>query len=608
MFALRQAVPGESQGEVIEVSIVGRASDVAQMDGESSRETRLAETAGLADPFLARIDFRIVAAVAYALLIIAMWGQFAFSSGMPGETTFAFQSQTQSAWQGFWYVDRLRPHTNTFYHLSYLLGEVFGVTGSFVPYQFVYAALWWAKGFLLFLLLRRLFPGTIFLPYIVGALALVHASDLSLQWVGQLNQLGFTLWLLLSLYFFVVAVQQSNQIRAACYLVLACFFQYMCLWSYESPVFIILAAPLLIGFALRPRFKRLWTSSIGWYVVPIAYAFLSLKRYLHGTGSTYQESVLRKTWSLQALLSDLLFNLGASVSFWSWKRHTEYFSRTEVHRLATFATIVFVAGGVTLILYRKKHRAAVVKPDIDFDVAWRVLAAGSLLLILSFPAYLALSSPRTLWRTQLLSGIGAAMVMGAAFALAAKLLTRGWIRDLLVMSMSAVVVFYGASGAVERGAFFRWNWHRHQVAIQEVIRDAPQVRPETVIVLVGVPKGNDPLRHDMWFDMALRLAYPGVPVAGVFYYSDQTPGPGNLLKMTANRWIWSRTLTAPLVLDASLDQTIVLEYGADGNSRVLAKFPEFLCPDTCSPELYNPTQRIIGDTPSPVAIRRYGPL
>ena len=590
------------------MSIVGRASDVAQMDGESSRETRLAETAWPADPFLARIDFRIVAAVSYALLIIAMWGQFAFSSGMPGETAFAFQSQTQSAWQGFWYVDQLRPHTNTFYHLSYLLGEVFGVTGSFVPYQFVYAALWWAKGFLLFLLLRRLFPGTILVPYIVGALALVHASDLALQWVGQLNQLGFTLWLLLSLYFFVVAVQQSSQIRAACYLVLACFFQYMCLWSYESPLFIILAAPLLIGFALGPSFKRLWASSIGWYAVPIVYAFLSLKRYLHATGSTYQESVLRKTWSLHALLSDLLFNIGASVSFWSWKRHSGYFSVTELHRLATFATIVFVAGGVTLILYRKWHRAAVVKPDIDFDVAWRVLAAGSLLLILSFPAYLALSNPRTLWRTQLLSGIGAAMLIGAAFALAAKLVTRGWIRDLLLMSMSAVVVFYGASGAVERGAFFQWNWHRHQVVIQEVIRDAPQVREETVIVLTGIPKGNDPLRHDMWFDMALRLAYPGTPVAGVFYYSDQTPGPGNPLKLTANRWIWDRTLTAPLVRDASLDQTIVVEYGADGSSRVLAKFPKFLCPDTCSPELYNPDQRIIGDKPSPIAIRRYGPF
>ena len=246
---------------------------------------------------LARLDLRMVAAVAYALLVLAMWGTFSFSSGMPGETGFAFQSQTQSVWQGFWYVDPLRPHTNTFYHVSYLLGEILEVTGSFVPYQFVYAALWWAKGFLLFLLMRRLFPGTVFIPYVVGALAVVHASDTALQWVGQLNQLGFTLWLLLAIYFLIASVEQSSKIRAAAYLVLAGFFQYMCLWSYESPLFIILFAPFLIGFLLRPTFKRLWVTSIGWYAIPILYIFLSLKRYLHTTGTTYQESVLRKTWS-----------------------------------------------------------------------------------------------------------------------------------------------------------------------------------------------------------------------------------------------------------------------------------------------------------------------
>lgn len=537
-----------------------------------------------------------------------MWGTFAFSSGMPGETAFAFQSETQSVWQGFWYVDPLRPHTNTFYHLSYLLGRVFGITGSFVPYQFVYAALWWAKGFLLFLLLCRLFPGTILIPYVVGALALVHASDLALQWVGQLNQLGFTLWLLLSLYFFVVAVQQPSQIRAAGCLVFAALFQYMCLWSYESALFIILAAPLLIGFVLRPTFKRLWVTAVGWYVVPTVYVFLSLKRYLHATGSTYQESVLRKTWSPNALLSDLVFNIRASVSFWSWKRQSEYFSVTEVHRLATFAMIVFVAAGITFILYRKQHNAAVAKPDTDFIIAWRLLAAGLLLLTLSFPAYLALSDPRALWRTQLLSAIGAAIVLGAAFALIAKPLPRGWIRDLAVMGMSAVVVFYGSSRAVERGAFFQWIWHRHQVAIQQVIRDAPQVRPETVIVLVGIPKENDPFGHDMWFDMALRLAYPRVPVAGIFYYSDHTAGPGNALKLSANHLHWDATTMAPLVREAGLDQTIVLEYREDGAFRVLTKFPEFLCAGACSPELYNPSLRISGHTPSPIATRRYGTL
>jgi hypothetical protein len=586
---------------------VVQAGSVAEVGNESLR-SRPAEPARTADSSLARLDLRVVAAVAYMLLVIAMWGSFAFSSGMPGETGFAFQSQTQSVWQGFWYVDSLRPHTNTFYHLSYLLGEVLGVTGSFVPYQFVYAALWWAKGFLLFLLVRRLFPGTIFMPYVVGALAVVHASDTALQWVGQINQLGFTLWLLLAIYLFIVAVQQPNRIRAVAYLVLAGFFQYMCLWSYESPLFIILFAPLLLGFLLRPTFKRLWLTSIGWYAVPLVYIFLSLKRYLHTTGATYQETVLRKTWSVHALLSDLAFNVRASLSFWSWIPRSGFLAATEVHWLAVIATTAFVVAAMSIIVCQNRRSEAAVGPDFDFAIAWKLLAAGSVLLILSFPAYLALSNPRTLWRTQLLSAIGAAMVLGAAFGLLARPFPRGWVRDLVVMCMSAVVVFYGASRAVERGAFFRWNWHRHQVAIQEVIRDAPQIRPETVIVMVGVPKENDPLGHDMWFDMALRLAYPQVPVAGVFYYSDGTPGLGNTLTLSANHWHWDGTTIVPLVQEANLEQTIVLEYRADGISRVLTKLPDFLCASACSPELYNPSLRITGHTPSPIAVRRYGPL
>ena len=112
----------------------------------------------------------------------------------------------------------------------------------------------------------------------------------------------------------------------------------------------------------------------------------------------------------------------------------------------------------------------------------------------------------------------------------------------------------------------------------------------------------------MWFDMALRLAYPGVPVAGNYYYSDHTPGPDNPLKLSSNHWHLQQSFTNPLVCYGGLEQTIVFEYGADGNSRIVAKFPQFLCANTCSPELYNPDQRIIGETPSPMAIRRYGPL
>src|SRR4029077_5085382 len=107
-----------------------------------------------------------------------------------------------------------------------------------------------------------------------------------------------------------------------------------------------------------PAFNRLRIASLGWYVVPVVYVFLSLKRYLHRTGSTYQESVLRKTWSVRALLSDLAFNVRASISFWSWTPQKGYLSEAEVHRLAAFAVMAFVVVAMIFIFYKKRRSTA----------------------------------------------------------------------------------------------------------------------------------------------------------------------------------------------------------------------------------------------------------
>ena len=82
-----------------------------------------------------------VVALVYVAIVLCMWGKFAFGSGLYAETAFPYMSETMSVGQGFIYpADPLRPHTNTFYQVSYLLGELVS-PGSFVPYQIVYAAL-----------------------------------------------------------------------------------------------------------------------------------------------------------------------------------------------------------------------------------------------------------------------------------------------------------------------------------------------------------------------------------------------------------------------------------------------------------------------------------
>src|SRR3972149_3232437 len=114
----------------------------------------------------------------------------------------------------------------------------------------------------------------------------------------------------------------------------------------------------------------------------------------------------------------------------------------------------------------------------------------------------------------------------------------------------------------------------------------------------------------MWFDLALRLAYPGTAVSGVYFLDDNTPNPGSSLRLTNGHWQWDKTRTwrPPLVRSAGLDETLVVRYEADGADQVLAKIPDFLCSAPCDVAAYSPRDRIAGTVPSPRAVHRYGPL
>ena len=94
----------------------------------------------------------------YLVPILIMWLPFGPFQGMPYETTLVYSSETSSLLGGFIYGgDPLKPHTSTFYHLSYLLGEIIGMEGSFLPYQIVYVLLWWGRGILVFLIGTQVF-------------------------------------------------------------------------------------------------------------------------------------------------------------------------------------------------------------------------------------------------------------------------------------------------------------------------------------------------------------------------------------------------------------------------------------------------------------------
>jgi len=551
----------------------------------------------------------LVAAVTYFLILLCVWGMFSTTSGLPWETYFTVYSESSPGWRGFFYSsDLMRAYNATFFHIAYLLGEATGMRGSFIPYQIVYAALWWSRSLLIFLIVRRLVPDSGVLPFSIGALALLHSSDTLVQWIGQMHQFGYFVWLLLALYMLVLAFQQTSAGRAVSYVMLACIFEQLCLWTYEGPLFIVLAAPMVFIVLFQPQsLKRVAALCAIWYAAPAVYLWLTFERYLHSGGHTYQEGLLRTTFTPGAILSDWVFNVRYSLSFWAWESVESHLYHSQVLMLTAGATLTFMVAG--LWFARTENRRWIQPTPLRDKPLLQLLGAGIIFLFLSFPAHLLLAAARTPRRTQLLSSIAAAIVLGTTASILAGVMRRDRWRPVLAILFVVPIVWIGATRTLERGGALRRDWNINLQGMQQLLRAAPVVRDGTIVVMTNVPRQADPFfAYAFWFNLALRLAYPQTTIAGVYYYDDNTPAPADNLVLRGDRWEYTGEGIAPMITSSPVNQTLVIEFDQSGTAKTLLKIPEFICHDECAGDAYDPHSRIVARPPAPEALRRYGPL
>ncbi len=543
-------------------------------------------------------------ALAYLGLVLVMWLPFNPCGGMPYESHFLFNSEVWPIKGILFPSDPMRPHTSTFYHLSFVLGELLGIGGSFVPFQLVYAALWWARGYLVYLILRRLFPGERVFAFCCGALVIVHASDHALLWVGQLNQFGFIFWMLLAFYLFVLAIQTESDTRTRWYAAGACVAEHMSLWSYESQLLLILFAPLALLFTHRSRLLAKPRIAAAWYVLPAAYIFLTTYGYFLRAAGNYQEAVLRTDWSLAAIWQDLWFNVSASLSFWRWTENLTWTLGPEwLLRLALFGAVIYAAGWSVSALSKPANSGPRLTPK-----GWlAVLLAGIAALVMSFPAYLLLSSAATLWRTQFLSGIGTALVWASLGGLAASLLPHRWPRAWLLLALGVAIVPFGVRTALREALLHDQIWSRHRHALETLLDVAPNLPERSVVVAVNVPKTADPFGHNMWFNFALKLAYPGNRVSGIYFYEDGTPAAGNHLYLESTDWVWDHSFESPGYEHRDVSHTVVVEYDSAKKAQILPQLPAIVEPSEAAQQHYQPFSVVGPEPPSPRAVRRYLP-
>jgi hypothetical protein len=111
----------------------------------------------------------------------------------------------------------------------------------------------------------------------------------------------------------------------------------------------------------------------------------------------------------------------------------------------------------------------------------------------------------------------------------------------------------------------------------------------------------------MWLTYALRLAYPGAKLSGIFFYDDGTAPPGNHLKLDGTRWVWDGTSEPPAAKSTSVAQTVVIEYDTPSRAVIAGNLPDILAPSPEAQLLYNPRALIHDGPANPRARRRYLP-
>ena len=545
--------------------------------------------------------------VSSVTIVAALWGYFCLHSGFPYETGLIIPSDQQSGFAGLFYVDSLRIYTSLFYHLSYLIGLWVGTPGSYVPYQIVYAGLWIGRCLLTYGIVRVLLPAYPALAGICSLLVVLLANDASLNWVGQLNQFGFIFWMLCGFLFYAYAQKAQSNWRSIVLSAAAAFFIHLSLWSYESPLPVCAAFPLIVALVYRPlRFRR-FAATTAIYAIPIVvFVLLNVHRYVQSSrANTYQSSVLRNDINPHTLLSDMALHLKNAFAFWSWP-HSTWDPQLAGDYAAVFTIVAsaVVASVVALIWSERSPRA-----ETAVDVRLFLLALGSAgLLVASYAVAVLITNNTGMWRTEFLAHFATSLFAGVILYSALALLRLRPVRTLLLAIIFLPIAFFSALNGVNTGNNNREIWDRHRALIASIVAQLPQLVDGSLVVLRGVPERL--FGHNMWFDLAVRAAYPGRLVAGVYYRVDGRPAPGANISLSQGfpEILPEGFGTVFHQSGTKIKHVEVLDFNQfTGQTQLVVQGPVNVTGHVLV-DPYQPCLAVNGDTPSKIAINRYAPI
>jgi hypothetical protein len=373
---------------------------------------------------------------------------------------------------------------------------------SYLVLHAVYIGL---SGWLVFALCRRLAPQSLRFAYLAGALSVVWAplDWLRLNAVNTLGYSGATMATLCAIVLFV----ESWFGRRGVVLAVACLAAGLASLTNEGTLPLLCAGPLALLWVTPQKTRLLWLWVTCWAVLILVLGGAILYAHTHPVGSgSYQLSAMRLDPSPLPVLRRWAQQFGF---------HLLPLLTTPVRELAVPA--VPMAVGVFVIAGLLIARSAEDGLGSRFDHL-RLAALGILLAGLGNGIFALSPSVVSAARIQFLSSPGIAMFLASVILLiSARLKPRLRVAACLAAGSWVVAVGTGRLVAMQRDWDTATAWPNQNRTLWELTRQAPDLKPNTFVVLVdegGAWPASFTFRH------ALRYLYPGHAIGAVWKAND----------------------------------------------------------------------------------------
>jgi len=337
---------------------------------------------------------------------------------------------------------------------------------SFVGFNIVHAALFWAKGILFFVLIRRL-TNNAALSLAAGILFILYPANDGLMTLRTMHVHAAVLYYLIAVYFLLEHWRQPR--RATLLAIWAALI--LSLGTYEAGLALIMLTPLLLIFVANRIDRAVILATLGWTIAPALHLSRLLFLYADGVEFYLRSEVDALSRAPQI---DEMFSAGLAAMkqvFWvGWRTG---FEQLHVDLYLALGIIAAIVVGATIWLYLPTKPVR----GLDLRRSATLLMIAIIAIGLGFVIFLPTLYRNDTWRLHFFTPIGAALFFVVISDVLRQNIPWPSLKNWLFTAFISILTLLAVVRLLNQQQSFVDVAHAQQRFLASVVEQVPAIKP-----------------------------------------------------------------------------------------------------------------------------------